>query len=47
MHWIKVKTMDKTTIKSATVLLTADLNNDGRVNIGDAMLLGTAWGHTA
>jgi hypothetical protein len=25
----------------------ADLNNDKRVNIGDAMLLGTCWGHTA
>ncbi len=25
----------------------ADLNNDKHVNIGDAMLLGTCWGHTA
>ncbi len=25
----------------------ADLNNDDWVNIGDATLLGTAWGHTA
>ncbi len=25
----------------------ADLNNDEWVNIGDATLLGTAWGHTA
>jgi hypothetical protein len=22
-------------------------DNDGRVNIGDVMLLGTCWGHTA
>ncbi len=25
----------------------ADLNNDEHVNIADAMLLGTCWGHTA
>ncbi len=25
----------------------ADLNNDEHVNIGDAMLIGTCWGHTA